>query len=137
MKNIYSYGILAFLALLLTIGPSGCSKTTLAPGGAYSDVTVYQADKTINSAYDIMHDFVAWERKHRAVLAAYPDIGKSAQHIRDNARSYQESAQAMLDAYKKDPSAGNKSALQTSLTMLQAALVESQKYLSVPVNSPP
>lgn len=127
--------LLVFCAVM-ALGLGGCS-TTLDPAGVYQgDQVLYQADKTINGAYDTLHKLVTWEKDHRQVLADYPDISKGTDQIRDNAKQYIKSAIVLRKAYALEPNAANKDQLMAGVSVLQTALDQASKYLATPIRGP-
>lgn len=115
---------LLFIALF-----AGCG--TLDKSGAYAgDETLYRADLTIATSYDLLHEFVSFEYQNRAALASTPAVTKYADNVRAHARQWIGSAVALRQAYKADPSAANKAALQASIDILRTALTEATGYLA-------
>jgi len=86
-----------FAALYVT----GCKtgSVTLAPGGAYSDPIVFQADKSIDQAITAMDGFIAWQSANAAYLAQWPEIATLAKSIHDNEATWVKDAYAARDAY--------------------------------------
>lgn len=119
--------------ILLTVGLAliaGCvSSSRLDPEGPYKgDAILYNADRTIASAYDLMHSFVKWEYENRASLG--PQVKASADHVRRNAESWIGSAVSTRDIYALAPTAANRNSLESNLRMLRMALSEVTQYLT-------
>lgn len=109
---------------------TGCQRT-LAPGGVYhQDQVLYETDNAITSMHDVLQTFITWEAQNRAALAQFPEIKKTADLLFDNGPSWFASAVALRDAYKLDPGAANKAALQTSLDIIRAALREAAAHMA-------
>lgn len=102
---------------------------TLAPGGAYKDKTLYDADLAITTGYDVLHSFVTWEYQNRGALKTFPDITKAADNVRANARTWISSAIALREAYAANPIKDNADKLQASIDIIRAAMTEATKYL--------
>lgn len=106
---------------------SGCA-TRLDPGGVYNgDVVLYNADRAIKTAYDVIHEFVKFQAANNAVLG--DQVRTAANAVRANAKTAVRSALALRDAYAKNPTPGSRTALDAGLDVLEGALVEAQKYL--------
>jgi len=120
---------IALLALLPLFLLAGCG--TLQTGGVYSDQQdLYRIDATINLSYEVIHTFVTWEMNSRPVLTARPEITKAADRMRIGAPKWFGTAFALRDAYAAAPNDGTKSALETSLAVLQAAMAEATRYMA-------
>jgi hypothetical protein len=118
MKIKFLSAILASLLLLPFI--NGCG--TLDSSGVYSgDKTLYAADLTITTSYDLLHTFVSWEYQNRAALASNPEIKKAADAVRANSEKWFSDVEKVRDAYAALPSPENKTALTTALSVLQTA----------------
>jgi len=121
--------LLTLFTLLPALLLAGCG--TLQTGGVYSDQKeLYQIDSTINLSYEVIHTFVTWEMNSRAALASRPEITKAADRMRVGAPKWFGTAFALRDAYAAAPNDGTKSALETSLAVLQAAMTEATKYMA-------
>lgn len=127
MKNFRPFAFCVLLAISLV--PAGCG--TLDKSGVYQgDAYLYQSELAIRTSYDVVHTYVSWEFANRAALASNPDIQASADVMRAHAREWFRTANALHDAYKSDPSAPNKQALQAILDILRAALTEAAQYMT-------
>lgn len=117
--------------LFLTLGgPAGCQHN-LDPAGPYKgDKVLYEADGAIITGHDLLQDFVTWEKDYRPTLAKFPEIRKLADVVVEKGPSWFSTALALRDAYKADPTAANKGALQTGVSVLKAAISEATKYLT-------
>ena len=134
MKLHRSLPALFVLGLALTL-LSACG--TLAPGGAYQDITLYRADAVITTAYTTLHQFVTFEYENRAALAAVsPAIKTSADNVRAHARDWIASAIALRDSYAANPMTDTQSKLNAAVAILSTAMTEATKYLNAGVPAP-
>lgn len=116
--------------LLLCAGCSGC-KTTLEEGGAHEgDAILFRAEQAIVETKDAMGTFLKWEHDNAVVLAKWPEIKKYADVVRVDGRVWLESAMALRDTYKANPTEENRTKLQTSLALLRTMLVEIATHLA-------
>lgn len=141
-KNSLSVVALAIAVTMIAGCNSGCGvldKGTADKPSPYGGVTpagelktpdriLYDADFAISTAYDGIHGFVSWEYNNRAALAGTPEIKKAADRIRAGAKGWFQSAVSVRDAYAKDPTAQNRSALAKALDVLQQAIAEGNRY---------
>lgn len=119
---------LPFVLCLLAL-TFGCR--TLDPAGVYrGDQVLYESELAIVTSYDVIHTFVTWEKQNRPALARWPQIKDAADRMRAGSPAWFATARAAHDAYKLDPSAVNKSALDVSLALLRTALAESMRYMA-------
>lgn len=122
--------------MILTTG-TGCQGPKLAQGGVYAEMpngeTLYNADRTIVEAFDVLDRFVTWERDNRAALGNFPEITRAADTVRDNARDWLRTATNLRHAYAKQPTGENKNNLLNAISVLQTALTEATRYMSTPV----
>ena len=123
MKTALLYLVLA-VALLC-----GACRTLDKTGPYKGDQTLYSADLTITTSYQLFDTFVNWEYTNRAALASKPEIRAAADKVRTNAKSWIGSAIVLREVYALDPTAANRDKLLTSVTILQTALNEATKYL--------
>ena len=126
-----SFGNVAKVLLIgaLVFPAIGCRN--LESGGAYNgDRALFEADTVIVTSYDTLHTFVKWEKDNRPALAAYPEIKRSADHIRANAKNWIASAIAAREAYSLAPTTDTRDDLTRAVAVLRAALTESVKYLN-------
>lgn len=128
MKKSYPKILLAIISVMMLASCGSLDKS-----GAYKgDKTLYLADKTIVGSYSTMHSFVQWEFNNREALQDHPEIKQAADNVRLNAHRWVESAIALREAYAANPTAEGKSRLNQAIAFLQAALLESTKYLNTP-----
>ncbi len=114
------------VAAIVSVGCRG-----LAPSGVYQgDAVLHNSELAIASSYDVIHAFLKFEQENRAALAAVPEIKRSADAIRLNAKQWFASAHALHDAYKLSPTTANKTALESSLAVLRAALAEATAHMT-------
>lgn len=114
---------------------TGCSSTQLAPGGAYTDTTLYAVDQTIVTSKAVVDTFLSWEKSNRPALVKYPQITAYANSLRDQYEGWNTSALALRDAYKANPTSDGLSKLNAALAILRSALTEATKYLAQPTPS--
>jgi hypothetical protein len=119
--------VLMSIALL----SSGCGSTRLAKEGVYKgDDVLFRAEQATVQGAKVLHSFVKWERTHRAILPV--EVSRAADHVRDNAERWVDSAIALRDAYVGNPNEENRNRLQQALTLLEAALAEATRYMTDP-----
>lgn len=122
------------LCALLGAGGTGCA-TKLASDGVYQgDAVLYNADKTIVNVHELLHSFVTWEYKNRAVLPV--EVSKAADAVRASAQKYVQSAINLREAYASNPTKETGDKLQQTLDFLQSLLHEAVRYMADP-NAPP
>lgn len=122
--------------LLLCAGCSGC-KTTLEEGGAHQgDAILFRSEQAIVETKDAMDTFLKWEHDNAAVLQQWPEIKKYADTVRVDGRVWLESAMALRDTYKANPTDENGAKLQTSLALLRTMLAEIAIHLTRRVTPP-
>jgi hypothetical protein len=120
--------------LILILSFVGCAN--LAPDGVYKqDKVLYQADQAITASFTGLHAFVKWEKDNRVYLKQWPEVKVAADKVRANARRWRDSAVALRNAYKNDPSAVNKKYLDAALDVLSQALLEATQYMAKPDQS--
>lgn len=118
----------ALFSLIALLAIVGCAQ--LDKSGPYKgDTVLYNADNVITSSYDILHEFVKWEYANRSSLSSQPAIREAASQIRLNASKWIDTAIVLREAYAADPSDANKTALNTGIGVLRAALGEVTKYM--------
>jgi hypothetical protein len=133
MKKLF-HVLVVFVTLALSVpvgvSTSGCSRK-LDPDGVYAgDKTLYNADRTIAEAYDVMHAFVKFEHENRAALASTPEVTKAADHVRMNAQQWLKSSIALRDAYSISPTPETRNNLEDSIRVLRTAIVEASRYMA-------
>lgn len=113
--------LILILGLITTLASLPACRD-LDPSGVYKgDQILYNADKTITDAYDILDSFVTWERDNRAVLPK--ETKEAADVVRTNARPALKAAIAARATYAAHPDDSTAlSALQTSLQVLNVIL---------------
>lgn len=123
--------VLMAVAMILTTGlQTGC-QTKLEPGGKYQgDTLLYNADRAITGAYDILDTFVTWEYQNRAALASQPEITKAADAVRANAKQWIRSAVHMREVYASNPTPENRKTLENAIAVLRQAMTEATNYLA-------
>lgn len=122
------------MALTVLIGiPMGSAVTGcrhLDANGVYKgDTALYQSELATTTSYDLLDAFVKWEAANRAALAKWPEIKKSADTIRADAKQWFSTANALHDAYAANPTDENRAALQKAINVIRAALVEANGYM--------
>lgn len=122
--------LIAAVAFAVALPQTGCTTKKLDPAGVYqSDKALYDADKTITDAYDVMHTFVLFEYQNREALATKPDVRKAADSIRLNAQKWIKSAIALRDKYANAPNPENRSALLDAVRVLREAVNQASTYM--------
>jgi hypothetical protein len=123
--------LLGLLTLsLLPMAETGC-KTRLAPGVAQPNVPLYNTDLSIVTTKNVIQNFLQWEQTNRPLIQPkYPEITKYAIQLSNDAPRWLQSAVALRDAYNSNPTAANKSAFDTAMSVLTAAMGEAQKYFA-------
>jgi hypothetical protein len=110
--------------LMLAMLFAGC-QTTLDSGGPYGDDKIlFRAEQAIVETADAMDTFLKWEHDNQVILASRPEIKKYADVVRVDGRVWIESAMALRDTYKANPTTDNKAKLQTSIALLRTMLSE-------------
>lgn len=141
--NFFNNLLGASLLLLGLFSLGGCASRPLEPGGVYNgDQVLYEADNAIVTGHQQCQDFIDWVDRNKAALAAYPQVTQLADRIYNEGPKWFASANALRDAYKSDPTAENKSALNLSIDIIRSVMREASKYLTnTPIatstNSPP
>ena len=130
MRNIQKFAILsAFVLFAFCAGPTGCN-ATLDPAGVYQgDKVLYGAEKTITTAYKSFDSFLKWEETYRAALPV--EVSRAADVIRLNAKKWIDSAIALREVYAANPTAENRKKLDVALSLIDAALSEANRYMTV------
>lgn len=96
---------LIFAAALFCAGPlllidAGCTnKITLASGGAYTDPVLATTDQSILDASKAIQGFLGWYDANKDFLAKYPEVGKLADQVRSNEKSWIKDAYSARDSY--------------------------------------
>jgi hypothetical protein len=118
-----------FLLALPAMLVFGCA--SILPG---NDPIVVNAERTTEIALVTFDTFLKFEYDNKEMLLKVdPGIHKFAEQLRVKAPQWLESARFMTKAYKKNRTSENKFSLTTALAVLQAGMVESQKYIKVGV----
>lgn len=121
--------LLLVCSFVVAAGPVGCGNTTLSAGGIYQqDKFLYNAEKTIVTAYKSFDAFLKWEETYRAVLPA--EVSRSADVIRANAKKWIDTAHSFRDVYVQNPTSENRDKLKLTLDLIDTALAEATKYLT-------
>lgn len=112
----------------------GCASSSLEntaqqPSPYAGDATLFRADQAVTTGYNLLHEFVIWEKKFRPAINN-KDVKHAADNVRAHAKEWIQSAQRLRDAYKKDPNEANKTALNTSLDIISQALQEANTYMT-------
>jgi hypothetical protein len=90
---------LQLLFVTVALGLLAACGTTLAPGGAYSDVNLAQTDQAILDANGAMDGFVQWEAANHTFLLKYQEVGALAAIITAQKGGWVKEAYAARDAY--------------------------------------
>lgn len=130
-------GVILLILVLMGMLGTGC-QTRLAPGGVYNgDVALYEAENAIVTGHDLLQDFVDWEKNYRPQLAQFPEVRKLADKVFTEGPQWFASADALRAAYAASPTPGNKTALQTGIDVIHAALREATGYLTANKSTAP
>lgn len=101
-----------------------------ATGVYHGDQFLYQTDQAVVTTFNLFDVYVKWEYNNRALLTSRPEVRKSADYIRANAKQWRNTVLALRDAYAANPSADNKLNLTKALAVIQAAMTEATQYLT-------
>lgn len=119
------------MLMMIPILLMGC-QTQLVPDGIYDgDVALYRAENSIVQSYALMDTFLKWEYDNRASLSSTPEIKAAADHIRENGQQWISTAIALTETYKANPTKENQLELNQAIAIIQTALSEAAKYMSV------
>ena len=132
-RRLFSFAVLSVALVAVTPTFTGCATKDrpLAAEGVYQgDNALYNADRVIAESYDAMHSFVLFEYNNREALANQPDIRKSADNIRLNAKRWTQSAVALRDAYAMSPTGENRDKLNDAVRILRTAVLQANTYLA-------
>lgn len=125
--NRRSFLLSVFCSLILLL--PGCA--VLDKSGPYGgDTLLFNADQTITAGYSTLRTFVKWEKDNRDALAAWPEVRKSADHVRLNAQRWIDSAIALRERYAANKTQANRNALTDGLRVIRTAMTEATKYLN-------
>lgn len=112
-----------FLAVIL------CGCASILPG---NDPLVVNAERTAAISLEVFDVFLKFEYDNREALAKIsPDINRTAETIRRNGKNWILTLRAVTRSYKQNRTPEGKFALITALSVVQTAIAESQKYMSV------
>lgn len=116
----------SFVLLALALLTAGCA--SLNKAGVYQgNKTLYAADLAIASSYQMIDGFLKFEQQARGSVSE--DVTKAADRIRAQAPMWFNSALALRDTYKGDPTQTNADNLQKALDVLRTAVAEATRYL--------
>lgn len=139
MKRFIQILFLLPLLFVVPLTQTACNKTTLDPQGVYAQpgaggVVVYDLDLSIATSKNVIEGFLTWEKANRALIEPkYPQIRGYADQLRQNAPKWLQSAVALRDAYAANPTSANKTAFDTAMAVLDAAVTQAQAYLATAV----
>lgn len=136
MKKTKTKFILSALALPLALLLGACGALNIAPDGPYGRVAVEQGetvarnligiDRTITGTRSLIETFLQWELANRATLDT--GVKRFADNLRDEAPKALQSATALRDAYRLNPTKQNRSQAEAALDVLDKLLLELAKY---------
>lgn len=115
--------------MLLLVMVAGC-QTKLDPGPYEGDAVLFRAEQAIVETKDAMDTFLKWEHQNQAILATHPEIKQYADVVRVDGRVWLESAIALRNTYKANPTKETGAQLQTSLALLRTMLAEIATHLA-------
>lgn len=128
-KLYNALGILFLFQVFLITGCASIDKD--------ADPVVVHAERTTAYALDIMDAFLKFEYDNRERLQdVSKDIKKYADVIRKNGKQWLTTARELTMAYKQNRTADKKFELMTAISVLQAAVSESQKYIAMGSSNP-
>lgn len=128
MKKLILIIALAFTAVALPLTQSGCQGgVTLAPGGAYTDPILAQADQTILDTSHALTGFIDWTSANAAYLSKYPEVMALATSVSSQKDGWIKSAYSARDAYASAAAAykagtGDSSTVSAKQAALNGAL---------------
>lgn len=114
MKNLILSGIL--LALI-----PGCV-------GIKGDPAVVNAERIAGIATDTVYSFLKFEETNREVINSI-DVMLVAKNLSKNFPLYIDTLRSCTKAYKYNRTPENKVSLNTAISVVNAAMIEAQKYL--------
>lgn len=128
--------VVSALTLSVCLLVTGCSKTTLAPGGAYANMVngtnAFNADLPIVTAYNEMDAFVTFETGNHVWLAKeYPYVVSAANTIRANGSNWCNTAVLARNAFVASSSVDNQTALNNALAVISVAVSQSTNYIKL------
>lgn len=104
---------------------------TGATGVVNDDQIVIRSEQALVIGLDTFNTFLKIERANQEGLSKVsPQIHVFAESIRRNGKGWLKSLEAAHDAYKGNRSAENHATLMTAYKTVQAAITESQKYIT-------
>lgn len=137
-------GLGGTLSVMLLCGlllvEAGCTRT-LNPAGYYGRIDAAQpavtsgpttgqilvnADQAIGTARRTITAFLQWEMTNRSHVGA--EVTRVADGLRGTAPKYLQSAVRLRDAYAANPTTATRNALDDSIRLLDAALLEVSRY---------
>lgn len=111
---------LASLAALLFL--SACATRLDRAGPYHGDEILFRAHQSTTTGYELLRDFVRWEKSNREAFNTVPEVGRVANEIRLHGKDWVRSSIALADAYKANPNEQTKTALSASLDVIQTAI---------------
>jgi uncharacterized protein (DUF1501 family) len=104
---------------------------THANGVVNDDQLVVRSEQLLVISLDTFDTFLKIERANRTILdKVSPEIHTFAETVRRNGKSWIKSLEVAHDAYKNNRSSENHATLLTAFKTVQAAVAESQKYIT-------
>jgi len=92
-------------------------------------MVLFRADQAIGFSYKELRKFVVWEKTYRSTINN-KDVKKAADNVRLHAKGWVNSAKQLREAYKLAPTEPNKTALNATLDIIDAALTETAGYMT-------
>ena len=139
MKTRTSQSAVLLLWIACLIILPAC-KTTLEPGGPYTDPELYQIDQTIQDSVLALNGFIQWNETNKAYLVAKaPQVGALAAIVASKKDSWETDAIKARDAYAEakqaykntlnDPAVtGSKAKLDAILAVIADATKQIANY---------
>ncbi len=135
--------LLLAATITLLVGCEGCSSPrALDPTGPYGRIDaarpvvesgltlgqqLVQIDQNIIGAKSLLDGFMLWEHSNRAFIPS-DAVKQFAKRLEVEGPRALQSATRLRDAYALDPSSGNRTALEASLAVVDALLLEVGLY---------
>lgn len=109
--------------VLLAMFLAGCAGVQTG-----QDPVVVRAEQTTILAFDVLNNFVAWERANELLVGR--DVHQFADGVRRQAPGAFTSARAITAIYKANRTPENKANLLTAVAVLEGLMAEAQKYIA-------
>lgn len=92
--------VVGFFLVPTILISTGCqNKVTLEQGGAYTDPVLATTDQSILDASKAIQGFLSWYDTNKTFLDKYPEVGKLADSVRSNEKTWIKDAYSARDSY--------------------------------------